>query len=790
MPYTPRIRYGGELKHYRTKGSKNGIRRYQNLDGSLTAAGYARYNVDPNYQQKLEQQKRMTEQKLKQQQAQAQAQRNQPQRFQRPTQQAPKPYVSKEYQRELAYNSQKNNFSGANKSAPKPAAQRTPTTANRNSSNMAPKPYKPTFSVGGGGTPYVSEEYQRELAYNSQQNNFPNQNGNQEEDKDKGKKKAPKKPNISKPQSNEGKKKGGIGSWFSDRVNDARRAADSVGDAARGAASNVGRAASNAAKKAKEATDRAGDKAREAGGNAGNWLTDRIGDVKKAANQVGDNVRNAANRAGDKAREAGGNAGNWLTDRIGDVKKAADRVGDNVRNAANRAGDTVRNTANQVGEAVLGSESKRNEYNAKADEYARKAKNPVRSMGYISDTDAARPSTWFDKDAGLTGRDYSQQIADQHRVYASKEAGYRQKAKEETFKGKAEKAGRNVGNWLTDRIGDAKKAVSGAANNVSKAASDAAKKAKETADRAGDKAREAGGNAGNWLTERIGDVKKAADRVGDNVRNAANRAGDTVRNTANQVGDNVRNAAGKAKKAASDVSDWATKGRRYQAEAEKYEKKLKDDTDDERYLAKIQREGPPHVNQNALNKKAADSAKAAKSASQKASDYARSWGNNRITANDSKSLGREDSQRIGSIANKLAGDAAKANAQAKKDKKERDYWANLNRQGDEEYGNRAKAYAGRAATARQKYNNSLAGQVDKAKTAASNAANKAKDAYSNSILGKSDKAIIEGVRNAGRNVGKAASNAAGQIQTTAAESKRRAEQFIENFFGNKKKKKK
>ena len=49
MAYTPHLRYGGELYHYRTKGSKNGVRRYQNLDGSLTAAGYAHYGVDPNF---------------------------------------------------------------------------------------------------------------------------------------------------------------------------------------------------------------------------------------------------------------------------------------------------------------------------------------------------------------------------------------------------------------------------------------------------------------------------------------------------------------------------------------------------------------------------------------------------------------------------------------------------------------------------------------------------------------------------------------------------------------------
>lgn len=36
------------LIHYRTQGSKNGVRRYQNEDGSLTPEGYAHYGIDPN----------------------------------------------------------------------------------------------------------------------------------------------------------------------------------------------------------------------------------------------------------------------------------------------------------------------------------------------------------------------------------------------------------------------------------------------------------------------------------------------------------------------------------------------------------------------------------------------------------------------------------------------------------------------------------------------------------------------------------------------------------------------
>ena len=37
----------GELYHFRTPGSKNGIRRWQNKDGSLTPEGYIHYGITP-----------------------------------------------------------------------------------------------------------------------------------------------------------------------------------------------------------------------------------------------------------------------------------------------------------------------------------------------------------------------------------------------------------------------------------------------------------------------------------------------------------------------------------------------------------------------------------------------------------------------------------------------------------------------------------------------------------------------------------------------------------------------
>ena len=45
--YVAGIPYSDELYHHGIKGQKWGIRRYQNLDGTLTDAGKARYGNDP-----------------------------------------------------------------------------------------------------------------------------------------------------------------------------------------------------------------------------------------------------------------------------------------------------------------------------------------------------------------------------------------------------------------------------------------------------------------------------------------------------------------------------------------------------------------------------------------------------------------------------------------------------------------------------------------------------------------------------------------------------------------------
>lgn len=57
---------GEYLAHYRTKGSRNGVRRYQNEDGSLTPEGYRHYGIDPNGRQAADPREMLARQRAQQ----------------------------------------------------------------------------------------------------------------------------------------------------------------------------------------------------------------------------------------------------------------------------------------------------------------------------------------------------------------------------------------------------------------------------------------------------------------------------------------------------------------------------------------------------------------------------------------------------------------------------------------------------------------------------------------------------------------------------------------------------
>lgn len=210
---------------------------------------------------------------------------------------------------------------------------------------------------------------------------------------------------------------------------------------------------------------------------ARNWLSNRGEDISRAANSAGNSISKTAKKAGEALNSARDSAGNWLSDRGEDISRAA-------KNARTKVfGDPM--------------EYQRQDY--KARRYEEEARDPVRALGYASNTKDARPSTWFDKDAGLTGRDYSQQIADKQRVSAGKAVKAHQAAKNETFEGKLDNIGKNVSNTAKKAKKTASKVVSGAG----KAAGRAAK------------------SVGNFASTSFSSAKKA-------VGSGANRAGEFI----------------------------------------------------------------------------------------------------------------------------------------------------------------------------------------------------------------------------------------------------------------------
>lgn len=121
--------------------------------------------------------------------------------------------------------------------------------------------------------------------------------------------------------------------WVGDRASDAKnlgeqavgnvkKAGDKVGDFLN--ANNVNRMADDAknwvgerASDAKNWGEQAVGNVKKAGDNAGDWVRDRASDVKNWGEQAVGN-----------AKKAGDNVGNWVGDRASDVKKAGDKVGD------------------------------------------------------------------------------------------------------------------------------------------------------------------------------------------------------------------------------------------------------------------------------------------------------------------------------------------------------------------------------------------------------------------------------------------------------------------------------
>ena len=189
-------------------------------------------------------------------------------------------------------------------------------------------------------------------------------------------------------------------------------------------------------------------------------------------------------------KDAGKNIGSFAT-------KAAQAVGSAVNKGANFV------TGNQDRANAAAKRSEATFYNRKASTMAGSTKN-------------ARPSQWFDKDSGLTGREYSQMIADEQRVNASKAAKANQQANEYERRANnavipsVQRAAGNVRDWAGQQAQNAGKAIGTATGNASNWAN-------QQIQNAGKAIGTAAGNAGNWVNQQAQNVGKAIPGAVKNV---------------------------------------------------------------------------------------------------------------------------------------------------------------------------------------------------------------------------------------------------------------------------------
>lgn len=307
-------RDNNELWHYQIKGAKHGVRRFQNEDGSLTPAGRRRYDVgDPIMTSDTGTGSAGTKSKSNVVYTPS-SNRSSGSNSVSPVSKAVKsatsavsnagkaalgaPKVSKEYLRELNYNSKTNSF-GQNGSQSN--AARTQTVKNTTNAGKAAADRlfgsassalstKSNQNGSASNQPYVSPEYQRELAYNSQQNVYP------------------------------------------EAMTDASNKPDNVSESPTSQSTN---------EKKPGLFDRIGNAASGALDSAKNWAGDRVQDVGNAASGALDSAKN------------------WTSGAVEDVKGLANTpFARDTANAVNGAIDKVQNAANNVADFVTGNKSR------------------------------------------------------------------------------------------------------------------------------------------------------------------------------------------------------------------------------------------------------------------------------------------------------------------------------------------------------------------------------------------------------------------------------------------------
>lgn len=389
--------YDGELKHFRTPGSKNGQRKYQYEDGSLTPLGRIHYGIG---KPRIPSNPAEMEYKVKSTAARTNYNANHPSsvvskavsgvgsyaqtKANYGNQSNTKPYLSEEYKRDMAFNSRKNNYFGNNSS---PATSKT----------TQPQA-KANYNSQSNTKPYVSKEYERDMAFNSRKNNFDQLAYEQAQVQSQYDNSWQGQANNLTRSAQRGMSAGvnRVGQMLGSAATEAKKrvseAADNVknvttdawnatsdvaGSAAKEAKKRVDEAARNVGNAAKGAYDSAreyltGEKAKQRVDTANKLAAKRgveSNDLTKAAQEqyerntlpgqvqrAGRIVENAASAVRDAAIDGWNDASQFVSERAGDISNFAITMTDNatttIDDLKTKAGDLVKSGKEMVDDAI------------------------------------------------------------------------------------------------------------------------------------------------------------------------------------------------------------------------------------------------------------------------------------------------------------------------------------------------------------------------------------------------------------------------------------------------------
>lgn len=329
-----KITRNDELMHYRTKGSKNGVRLYQNPDGSLTPLGERRYRDMYGYGRGDSGVNTAIDAKIQRARSVQTARDPHVSGSQGPSVSGSLkfPYTSREYNQEMLYNTRRNGSSpnvGGNtrtsvSSSPKNASSEYLEELNYNSQKNGTSGTSEKTRANVSSPKKASSEYLEELNYNSKENKKPSSTL----------------PNIQQPKQST--KNESASNWVAERVNDVKKgvsdAYDSASKAVVDAADKVKNGATDAYNKASEIVVDAADKAKDT-------LDQVYKDVEKWVMTAADDVKNTAGEALDAGKK-------WVEQAGKDVDKFVDGAVSDVTKAVNDAKNGVANAANAVGKAA------------------------------------------------------------------------------------------------------------------------------------------------------------------------------------------------------------------------------------------------------------------------------------------------------------------------------------------------------------------------------------------------------------------------------------------------------